>query len=700
MKQRRVWLGWVVLGVAATASAALWQWEAETPAHRIAREMLHRPADGRLTDLASVPSKSVAAPQAYALDAAVRFRIGTDPRAMATGDITGDGLDDVVVLANQSPVGIRLVMFRQLPEGGLTLDGTLSVAEANAFSGGVEIGDMNNDGRPDIVVAHSEGMSLFTAQPGGGLVRKDYTFRRFARQLALADVDADGRLDVVAEAMDASTLLVCYGDGDGGILRSAALPGSFTLKDLEVGDVTGDGLPDLVMADLGGLIVVPMGASGFGARRLYPSNDLSSTEAVATGDFNGDGRNDVAVTRGNPANVWLYHQGESGGFQPPVLLKSSATPADTFGADMDRDGRTDLLVAHMGSNRRSFHLQGDSGIGPPNLFVSSSNSWQSNRMAAVDLNSDGCTDLAGIDTAGLDVHYGRNCHAARPRIARNDVDGDGRSDLLWRSESRNDLAFWLMDGPLRRVGEGHRVGGGWDVIARGDFNGDGALDLVWSNGQEMQLWQRYGAGYQGLVMPAFPRGYRVVATGDVDGDGKADLLWRDDGNTQVALWVMEGAAVRDSRAYGLSPGWTIAAVGDLDGDRRVDLLITNGARLDAWWGRRNLLWERAAMGAYPMGWTLLDAADIDGDGRDDLLWRHAGLGYFVYWRMVGPQRIQGLEYRVGSSWRVLKSGDQTGDGKADIVWTDGTSMQVWASTGTGAFEGLSMVDYPRGWTIE
>ena len=163
---------------------------------------------------------------------------------------------------------------------------------------------------------------------------------------------------------------------------------------------------------------------------------------------------------------------------------------------------------------------------------------------------------------------------------------------------------------------------------------------------------------------------------------------------------MDGANVRDGRAYGLSSAWSVTATGDLDGDRRMDLILRNGSRMDLWRGARNLVWSPASMGAYPIGWTFTDSTDMDGDGLDDLLWRHIGLGCFVYWRMVGPQRIGGREYRVNGVWRVLQAGDYNGDGKADIVWTNGTLMQVWASSEDGSYAGLEMPDYPRGWKLQ
>lgn len=296
------------------------------------------------------------------------------------------------------------------------------------------------------------------------------------------------------------------------------------------------------------------------------------------------------------------------------------------------------------------------------------------------------------------VRFGSNCHPVAVPAVADDVDGDRRSDMLWRNDPNTDFAYWLMDGPQRVSGQGYSVGPNWNVVAKGDFNGDGQLDLVWSDGQSMQLWQRKIDGYEGLPMPLYPRGYRVVAHGDVNGDGKTDLLWRDADDRVLALWVMDGAQVVDSSSYGLSAGWRIAATGDLDGDRRLDLVLTNGARMDLWRGRRNLVWSAAAMGNFPVGWELTGTADMDGDGRHDLLWRHGQLGYFVYWRMVGPRRTYGREFLVDGTWRILKAGNFNSDGKADIVWTNGSLMQLWASGEGEGFQGLEMAAYPRGWT--
>ena len=138
MKQRRAWALSVVLGIVAAASAAVWPRAAEPPWGDGAMARAQDPEGTRLPGLAHAPRRVAAAPPAYALDAAIKYSVGNAARVMAAGDVTGDGLDDVVVLADQPPDGVRLVVFGQLPGGGLTLDASHFLATAT-FSTGLSI---------------------------------------------------------------------------------------------------------------------------------------------------------------------------------------------------------------------------------------------------------------------------------------------------------------------------------------------------------------------------------------------------------------------------------------------------------------------------------------------------------------------------------------------------------------------------------
>lgn len=654
---------------------------------------------------------SLAALPAYALGNELVVA-ASGPRQVLIGDVTGDGQDDIVLNGmtwNPQFPGIGQVVVRTRASlRGEAEPLVLSLPETYEASA-ILLADMNNDAVQDIVVGHSRGLAVFTADGVGGFTRADRAGTNASGPLAALDVDGDGFLDV---AVAAETGLICYGNGQGAFRSCGTFLLPPQISDFAVGDVNGDGAEDLLVSSILQArlsIYFNVGAARLDPPRIVDLPDLWSdinnawhAYGVAVGDFNGDGRNDVAVTRNqnSPTGIWMLYQDERGDLVMGEPLRGVDLPGDLLGVDVDNDGRKDLVTVHGGWATLSIHLQGASGMGAQAITYPAYVSGGRNGFAVGDMNGDGCKDLVVIASIGVTMRYGSNCVPSPAPVVANDADGDGDTDMMWRNDARTDLASWVMDGHERVGAQGYRVGPQWNIVASGDFNGDGARDLVWSDGRSMQLWQRYGDGYQGWQMPDFPAGYRVVATGDVDGDGNADLLWRDADNTVLALWTMDGPWVKDGRAYGLSAGWRVAGTGDLNADGRLDLVVTNGVRMDLWKGQRNLQWESAAMGGYPVGWELAGTADVDGDETSDLLWRHAALGYFVQWKMIGPRRVWGREYGVDGAWRVLSTGDYNRDGKADFVWTNGTLMQLWSSRPEGGYAGLEMPGYPRGWLLQ
>jgi hypothetical protein len=636
----------------------------------------------------------------------------SSPRQVLIGDVTGDGQDDIVLNGMtwnpQFPSIGQVVVRTRASLRGEAEPIVLSIPETYEASS-ILLADMNNDAVKDIVVGHSRGLTVFTADGVGGFTRADRIGTYAGGPLAALDVDGDGYLDVAAAA---DTGLICYGNGQGAFRSCGSFLLPSQISDFAVGDVNGDGAEDLLVSSILQArlsIYINVGAARLDPSRTVDLPDLWSgannawnANGVVVGDFNGDGRNDVAVTRtqNKPTGIWMLYQDERGDLVTGEPLRGVDLPGDLLGVDVDNDGRKDLVTVHGGWATLSIHLQGASGMEAQAITYFAHVSGGRNGFAVGDMNGDGCKDIVVVTSIGVTMRYGSNCVPSRAPVVVNDVDGDGDTDMMWRNDARTDLASWLMDGHERVGAQGYRVGPQWNIIASGDFNGDGARDLVWSDGRDMQLWQRYGDGYQGWQMPAFPIGYRVVAAGDIDGDGNADLLWRDADNTVLALWTMDGPWVKDGRAYGLPASWRIAGTGDLNADGRLDLVVTNGVRMDLWKGQRNLQWESAAMGGYPVGWELAGTADIDGDGASDLLWRHAALGYFVQWKMIGPRRIWGREYGVDGAWRILSTGDYNRDGKADFVWTNGTLMQLWSSRPEGGYAGLEMPGYPRGWSLQ
>lgn len=648
---------------------------------------------------------------AYALDSELMVA-ASGPSQVVIGDVTGDGHDDIVLNGTirnpQFPTGGQVVIRTRESLRGEAEPIVLSIPETYEASA-ILLADLNNDAVKDIVVGHHKGLALFTSDGAGGFTRADRAINNAGGALATLDVDRDGFLDL---AVAAESGFICYGDGHGGVRSCGSFVLPTQISDFSVGDVNGDGADDLLVSSILQArlsVYYNVGAPRLGPPRIielpdvWSANDNAwSAYGVAVDDFNGDGRDDVAVTRNQnaPTGIWMLYQDERGELVMGDPLRSIDLPYDLLSVDLDNDGRKDLVTAHGGWQTLSIYLQEDSGVSASAITYPTFSNSGRNAFAVGDMNGDGCKDVVVLTSIGVVMRYGKNCRPSPLPMVENDADGDGDTDMMWRNDARTDLASWLMDGHERVSSRGYQVGPDWNIIASGDFNGDGALDLVWSDGRSMQLWQRYGDSYQGWPMPDFPTGYRVVAAGDVDGDGNADLLWRDSGNTILALWTMDGAWVKEGRAYGLPSAWRIAATGDLNADGRLDLIATNGTRMDLWQGQKNLNWESVAMGGYPAGWELAGAADVDGDGASDLLWRHAEQGYFVQWKMIGARRIWGREYRVEGSWHLLSAGDYTGDGKADFVWTNAALMQLWASGADGRYAGLEMPGYPRGWSLQ
>lgn len=276
-----------------------------------------------------------------------------------------------------------------------------------------------------------------------------------------------------------------------------------------------------------------------------------------------------------------------------------------------------------------------------------------------------------------------------------DINGDGKSDLLWNLDAGSQWAYWTMDGPNRVGGVGYGVGNTWYVVATGDFRGDDRLDVIWSNGSEMQLWDGSGASFVGLSMQSYPIGYEVVAVGDLNADGRDDLVWRNSAG-MVGTWLMNGPSVIGSASYAIAPAWRILGSGDMNGDNRLDIVWTDNSVMQLWVGSA-AGFSGAAMPSYPTGWNLVGIGDVNGDNFDDLLWRYPPTGEIAYWRMSGATRVSGLGFAASTSWRPVQVADFTGDGRVDIVWTNGQLMQMWISQGN-SFSGAAMQGYPTNWT--
>ena len=287
----------------------------------------------------------------------------------------------------------------------------------------------------------------------------------------------------------------------------------------------------------------------------------------------------------------------------------------------------------------------------------------------------------------------------------NDLDADGRSDLLWRFPSSGAVATWLMNGP--NVQSTRTVSpvapSAYSIVGTGDFDGDGRSDVLWTSAaRDLWLWSSLSTDFSSSFVGSYPTSWDPVGVGDANGDARADILWRNPSNGAFAYWQMNGSTVTRivNIAAAAPASYRLVAARDFTGDGKVDPVWANDTIRDIWiWLSGNDAYTARQLESYPAGWLAVDAGDVDADGDADLLWRGPA-GQFVWWVMSGGvvQRYGTTTLGAPSSYRVATTGDYNGDGYLDIVWTsDARDLWMWPGSSGGYTSATSIGSYPAGW---
>jgi hypothetical protein len=295
------------------------------------------------------------------------------PMTAAVGDFNGDGnldlvftdQDELFLLLGNGDGTFQKVRDIPLPN---VKDGTGNPVAQLAFA--VAVGDFNHDGTLDLAVTGNALVSgISTGFVNILLGRGDGTFKVGSttaisssgpENVAVADLNADGNLDVVTANVNNNTVSVLLGNGDGTLKApiDTALPGAPT--GLAVGDFNNDQIPDLVLAIGSSNTVDVLLGNGNGTFQAGQSFGVGVFPwTVAVGDFNGDGKLDIvtgnagSLTGGN-GNVSLLLGNGHGSFQPAVnFAVPGSGHAAVVVADFNGDGRPDVAVANAGSSNVS-----------------------------------------------------------------------------------------------------------------------------------------------------------------------------------------------------------------------------------------------------------------------------------------------------------------------------------------------------------
>jgi len=317
----------------------------------------------------SAPAPRLSFAGAQGLDYGKGFNGFGDAETIAAGDVSADTKPDLV-LGSFSDRAVWLAIRK--PQGGFAVsDGEQAVAGVPA---GLAVGDLNADGRSDVVVANGTGakvVSVLLNDGAEGFTRDDYATGSSPQGVAVADVNGDGRPDVVTANSSARTVSVLRNVGGGTLTPKADYTTGPLPTAVTAGDLNRDGRADLVTANSGEATVSVLLNRGNGT--FSPRTDVvtgGAPNSVALADFDGDGKLDVATA--NPRarlarGVSVLLGRGDGTFRPrrdyPVGLYASRVLA----ADLNGDGRPDLALSE-GGNLAVMLNRGDGSFEPPLWF--------------------------------------------------------------------------------------------------------------------------------------------------------------------------------------------------------------------------------------------------------------------------------------------------------------------------------------------
>jgi autotransporter-associated beta strand protein len=272
---------------------------------------------------------------------AVRYTVGEVPFSVVVGDLNGDGAQDLVVANRAYGVSILYGTGDGTFQEGVILD--FPLYPPRYVSGAVTLVDLNRDGQLDLVLGNWTGYSvtvIVLANDGNdeaGYARfrhsadDDYPIADVT-SLAVADVDGDGRLDLVAASALGAEVGVLKGNGDGTFQRPWKLSrvGNLRVESamvLAVADFDGDGKLDVAATGYGdnrGIVLLYGKGDGFFQPPAYYDIGGEGAWSVAADDFNGDGAPDLAAVLGSNRAAVLLNRTDRGGSPPPPA--GSSTP--------------------------------------------------------------------------------------------------------------------------------------------------------------------------------------------------------------------------------------------------------------------------------------------------------------------------------------------------------------------------------------
>lgn len=663
-------------------------------------------SDGNLDVVGIVPSSSFTPNQfrvslgngSGGFAPAQTYLTGQDARALAIGDVTGDGKLDVVVAAAaihsavvsegngagdfDTPIVLPVDVGTQVV-ADFNADGNLDLAHTGSgFTNGVTVrygngngqfptssfhsipegpsrlfsGDLNNDGKLDLVTGGGGGVSILLNNGNGVFTsHTTYSLGGTAFAVVIGDFNSDGKPDIAASPGNLPAIRILIGDGLGGFIVSGNVPLTAIVAVMRKADFNSDGITDLIIGKDNNTVAIlnGNGAGGFGSEVDVPvtPNPYGITPAFVVRDVNRDGKPDLIVAYKSAYSSQVLLGNGANGFAPPIEFYAGANPATIVAGDFNNDRKDDVAIGSSGFGSNiivEFTVvlgDGTGNFGQPRTYVGGS------PTQVGDFNTDGSLDIVVAGSTAMIVL--NECRVSRGGVT-SDFDGDGITDL---SVFRPANGFWYIlnssDNSFRAV----QFGTSGDIAVPGDYDVDGKTDIaVWrpSNG----TWYYLRSSDSAFAFQQFGANGDVPVQGDYDGDGRTNFaVWRQSTGT----WYTSLDPVTNFGAQPWGFSTDIPTPADYDGDGRTDIAVYRPSN-STWYLLQSTLGYKDQQFGSP-GDTPVPA-DYDGDGK-------ANFGVFrpttgFWYTSLNPATNFGA-VQLGQSGDIPVPGYYDGDARADVA---------------------------------
>ncbi len=514
----------------------------------------------------------------------VPVRISDDPyvKSIAIGDLTGDGKTDVAY-ASREAARVSILIGES---DGFAAPVRVALESVPRV---VRIKPSGTNGAPTLFVIHDTGLSVVHPDGQGEFRTTTLAAPPFSADVEVVDLNGDGLTDVVIADEQQNRLTILTGTTQGGFQAARDVPTIAGPLILQAVDLGRNGGPALLVVGETGLAMHRRTGEHLGESAwVWMTPHLTS---MAAADIDGDGALDVAVANRSRSTLTILRGGGDGTFRIGQSYLVGRAPQAAALVDFNRDGMLDALVLNTMSN----NLTALAGIGK-GLFDGAvcilADTEDLGAIATADFNRDQHLDLAvtSEQSGSVTVFVGDESggFAARPPIRIGNqpralvaaqLDADDAPDLAIVSFGNDAVAILTGDGqggfePPMLI----PVGLGPRAVVTGSFGGPKHVDLAVANTLSDSVSVLYGDGrghFPKVVTFPVTAQPSFLIVGDIDRDGSADLLVGSDASESVSTLHGNGRELGAPKTDKLEGVARPSLAEDFDGDGELDLVVLN-----------------------------------------------------------------------------------------------------------------------------